>query len=96
MSQKANKEFTAYIEELGCESIKEEKRSYTHTFKTYIGTMYLRVDTEGPVNTLFCNFLDNVKEAKKELGHWKYNLHTDKKSEICFKKRIELHLNYVR
>lgn len=97
MSQKANKEFTAYIEELGAKPLKKENgRSYTHTLNTDVGLLYLYVDTEGPVNTLFGNFLDDVQEAKNKLGHWKYNLHKDKKADGCFKESIKAHLSYVK
>ncbi len=94
MSKKANKEFTAYIEKLGCEPIKEERRLYTHTLKTRIGLLYLRVDTEGTINTLFGNFIDDVQKAKEVLGHWKYNLHKHKKAG-SFQESVKTHLDYV-
>jgi hypothetical protein len=86
----------AELENMGAIKIEKNLRSYDHAIYTYIGFLFFRIDTDGPVLSFFGNYLNNADEAKKELGHWKYNLHTDKKNGFDeFKKQVLEHVMFV-
>lgn len=63
------------IDEFKAERITNDMRTYNLAINTRIGKLFLRVDAGPYTYTLFGNFLENVDEAKKEFGHWKYNTH---------------------
>lgn len=62
------------IDEFGAQKV-EHSLSYNLAINTRIGKLFLRVDAGPYTYALFGNFLENVDEAKKEFGHWKYNSH---------------------
>jgi len=62
------------IDEFKAEKI-ELSLSYNLVINTRIGKLFLRVDAGPYCYSLFGNFLENVAEAKKEFGHWKYHTH---------------------
>lgn len=61
-------------------------------WSTPIGKARLRLDMGGKskIMTLFVNFYENTAIAKKVLGHWKQNLHSDE--TLSFPHHIEQHL----
>ena len=95
MSKKLQVRLEKYLESKGAEKAQQKAQyGYTHILKTKIGMLWLKVDTEGSLVSIFGNFLNNPEEAKKLVGHWKYNLHVSKKDpniEQC----IDYHLSKV-
>jgi len=97
--EKLHNQAVKYLESIGAKAIDKEdmQRSYTHAYECAIGTLFLRVDTEGTIFTLFGNFLNDIEKAKKEIGHWKHNLHMSKKclKLVGYKNAIDEHLEIV-
>jgi len=88
--------YNNFLVELGAKKLEHKHyRFFTHVLKTYIGDLYLKIDTDGPVLSLIGNFLNDIQEAKKHLGHWKYNLHEMKKGNTTFEMSIKRHLEAV-
>jgi hypothetical protein len=84
MSKLLDKKYTKLIESLGAKKLEKPQSGYTHVFPHKVGKLFLRVDTEGSILSLFGNFLEDVENAKTQLGHWKYNLHISKNNEQEF------------
>ena len=97
--EKLHNQAIKHLEKVGAVALSEEnvRRSYTHSYECSIGTLFLRVDTEGTIFSLFGNFLNDTKKAKEEIGHWKHNLHMSKKclKLVGYKNAIDEHLEIV-
>lgn len=93
MSKQLQKELEKFIEQLG--ATKNQETGYTHVIESRIGPLYLRVDTEGSIVSIFGNFLDCADRARQEFGHWKYNFHLFK-TEKNIKDSIKYHIEKVK
>lgn len=77
-SKKTQKEFvtkcTAILTNLGAVPV-DNARGYNLVVETKIGPLYLRVDDNSILFSVYGNFIGNEKEAADRFGHWKQNVH---------------------